>query len=179
VTARRCCAAARHPSGARHPSAARHPSGARPRRVFGEIARRAGLWPRDFREHGLGHGGDGQPDGGSASIWVLAAGCLVIACGLLGAALGAATVARHRAGAAADFGALAAARHAIEGQGPACDHAKRIVAENGGQLAACHLDGLDAVVTATAPLAGPFARFGPATATSRAGPSRTPREQDP
>src|SRR4029453_17822132 len=40
----------------------------------------------------------------------------------------------------------------------------------GAHLAGCQVDGYDALVTATVPLTGPFAGFGPATVRARAGP---------
>jgi secretion/DNA translocation related TadE-like protein len=77
--------------------------------------------------------------------------------------VGVAVTDRHRAQVAADLGALAGARYAVDGAGTVCGHAGEIVAANGGRLVKCRLDGLDLVVTA---------QVGPARATARAGPVR-------
>ncbi|MDF0529577.1 hypothetical protein P0W64_02985 [Tsukamurella sp. 8F] len=84
---------------------------------------------------------------------------------------GVATVlcARHRAQAAADLSALAAAASVIDPEG-ACGAASTIAVANGGEMASCTVDGLDAVVVVHVPAA--FALFvaGAATASARAGP---------
>jgi secretion/DNA translocation related TadE-like protein len=103
-------------------------------------------------------------------VWVLAAGLITVLVALAVVAAGTAMVARHRAQAAADFGALAGALHAIEGDAPACAQAAELVAANGGRLAACQLDGLDVTVTAEVAPAGVAAFAGLARATARAGP---------
>ena len=107
----------------------------------------------------------GVRDAGSASIWLLAAGFVVVSLGVGVALVGAAATGRHRAQVAADLGALAGARYAVLGAGTACDRAGRIVAANGGRLIACRLDGLDLVVTVG---------VGPALASARAGPVAVP-----
>jgi secretion/DNA translocation related TadE-like protein len=104
-------------------------------------------------------------DRGSASIWLLAVGFVVVSLGIGVALVGTAATHRHRAQVAADLGALAGARWAVLGAGTACDRAGRIVAANGGRLVACRLDGLDLVVTAG---------VGPALAVARAGPAAVP-----
>src|SRR5262245_20746639 len=58
-----------------------------------------------------------RSDRGAASVWVLAAGLVLVLAGGFGAAIGSATVARHRAQAAADLGALAGAARAVYGTG--------------------------------------------------------------
>jgi secretion/DNA translocation related TadE-like protein len=105
-------------------------------------------------------------------VWLLAVGLVLLAAGLAGATVGAAHVARHRAQAAADLGALAGAVHAIEGQPAACARAAEIVTANGARLTSCELAGLDLTVTvAVAP--PPVTGLGrPAVATARAGPVR-------
>ncbi len=129
------------------------------------------------------HGGQGkllvgQPhsrkDRGAASIWLLAAGLLLIAMSAVGAAMGAATIARHQAQAAADLGALAGAARAAEGSVSACSRAAGIVAANGGRLVSCVLDGFELIVAvdvAVRPIRG-IART--AHAAARAGPVRAP-----
>jgi secretion/DNA translocation related TadE-like protein len=100
---------------------------------------------------------------------VLTFGLLFIAAGMAGAAIGAVRVGRHEARTAADLGALAGARHAIEGRDVACTAAARIVEANGGVLVACDTRGMDLVVTAEVPALTLHAR-----ATARAGPVMPP-----
>lgn len=115
----------------------------------------------------------GTADRGSASVLTLGVCAVVMTLFVWGVWLGAATVARQRAQAAADAGALAAAGHAWEGSAVACTHARRLVAANRGRVVSCVLDGLDALVVAEtdAPVTD---RFGAARATARAGPVRQP-----
>lgn len=103
---------------------------------------------------------------GSASVWLLCAGLVVVAFGLTGALAGAAATARHRAQVAADLGALAGARYAVDGGPTACARAAVIVTANGARMAGCRLDGLDLVVVAEVPVAG----VGTARGVARAGP---------
>jgi secretion/DNA translocation related TadE-like protein len=113
-------------------------------------------------------------DRGAATVWLLAAGLVLVAMGLAGAAVGMATVARHRAQAAADLGALAGAARAVEGAEAACARAAEVVTANAARLAACALDGLDltiAVEVTVSPVRG-MARV--AHASARAGPVRAP-----
>jgi len=89
-----------------------------------------------------------------------------------GAAVGAARVARHQARVAADFGALAGAAHALDGQTAACARASGIAGANSARLTDCALDGLDLRLTVevtVVPLPG-LTRV--AAATARAGPIR-------
>jgi secretion/DNA translocation related TadE-like protein len=111
-------------------------------------------------------------DRGSGTVWVLAAGLVLLLAGLAGAAVGAAHVARHRAQTAADLAALAGAAHAIEGSDPACARAAEIAAANGARVATCHLDGLDLTVTVEVSPPAVVGVGRPATATARAGPVR-------
>ncbi|MER7888702.1 Rv3654c family TadE-like protein [Micromonospora sp. NPDC094482] len=115
-------------------------------------------------------GGDAQR--GGASVCLLAVGLVFVLAGAFGAAVGAARTAVQRAGVAADFGALAGAGRALDGDVAACALAAELVGRNGGRLVACQLDGLDVLVTAevtVTPLPG-LTRV--ATATARAGPVR-------
>lgn len=104
-------------------------------------------------------------DRGSATVWA------VLVATVLGAVfggvllLGQAVVARHRAAAAADLAALAAAASWTHGPEAACSAALRVAREQGATLAACALRGEVAEVTAR-PAAGSFtpqirARAGP------------------
>jgi secretion/DNA translocation related TadE-like protein len=105
-------------------------------------------------------------DRGSASVWLLCAGAVVLAFGLTGALAGAAATGRHRAQAAADLGALAGARYALDGGAAACARAAAIVAANRARMAGCRLDGVDLIVVAEVPVAG----VGTARGAARAGP---------
>lgn len=93
----------------------------------------------------------------------------LIAVTLLALQIGAATVARQRAEAAADLGALAGATAVLSGERAACRAAARVVAANGGTLDSCLLQGADVLVVTVLEV-----RIGPvrdrAQARARAGP---------
>lgn len=85
-----------------------------------------------------------------------------------GIRVGSAVVARHRAQAAADLAALAAAQRLPAGLTGACSSAEALAAAMGAVLEQCSVDGLDVVlsvgVTGAAPLGGraeAWARAGP------------------
>lgn len=84
--------------------------------------------------------------------------------------LAAAILARHRAQAAADLAALAAAAHLPAGSGAACARAGLLAREMGAVVAACSVDDLDVVVTVHAAPALGARWVGPASAVARAGP---------
>ena len=111
-----------------------------------------------------------RSDRGAASVWVLAVGLVIVVAGVTLAGVGAVRVARHEARAAADFGALAGAMRAVEGEGSACDRAAELVAANEGRLVACRLDGFDIVVSVEVPVSPLPGVSRLAAATSRAGP---------
>jgi secretion/DNA translocation related TadE-like protein len=108
-------------------------------------------------------------DRGSASVWVLAIGLVVLVAAQAFAVVGSAMVARHRAQAAADLAALAAAMKVLEGESVACARAAEVSAHNGASLVACRLDGLDVIVTVEVAAAGSV-RWGAAQRSARAGP---------
>jgi secretion/DNA translocation related TadE-like protein len=83
-----------------------------------------------------------------------------------GAYLGSAVVARHRAQAAADLAALAAAARLPSGAAAACAMATAVAQQMRVDDARCEVDGLDVVVTVDVAVA--FA--GAARAAARAGP---------
>ncbi|MFE2426625.1 Rv3654c family TadE-like protein [Streptomyces sp. NPDC059373] len=102
-----------------------------------------------------------RPDRGSATVWaVLLMALLFLAAGVL-LALGHALNARHRAGAAADLAALAAADHALDGEATACVLAARVATAQGARLLRCAVVGEIADLTTA---------VGPAQVRSRAGP---------
>lgn len=109
-------------------------------------------------------------DRGSATIWAVAAMAALLAVAVVVLQLGTAVATRHRAEAAADLAALAAASHAVSGPEQACDQARRVVSAMGGELVRCELHGWDAVVVVS--VAGPavVAELGAARGRARAGP---------
>lgn len=115
--------------------------------------------------------GPGSRDQGSASLWALAVGLLVMAFAWAAVLVGLAVDARHRAESAADLSALAGAG-AAEFGGDGCGAAAGTAVANQAVLVRCSLaaDGSVTVEVAVALPAG-LARWtaGPATATSRAG----------
>jgi secretion/DNA translocation related TadE-like protein len=82
-----------------------------------------------------------------------------------GVYIGSAVIARHRAQAAADLAALAAAARLPAGTDAACSQASAIADAMGVGVADCGVDELDIVVTIQA---------GPARAAARAGPAERP-----
>ncbi|WP_428837817.1 Rv3654c family TadE-like protein [Streptomyces olivaceiscleroticus] len=92
--------------------------------------------------------------------------CVVFAVVL---ALGQAAIARHRAGAAADLAALAAAGRSLYGETEACDAARRVASAQHARLVRCSVRAEIADVSAES-RAGPFTP----RIRSRAGPSDTP-----
>ena len=109
---------------------------------------------------------------GSATVWVLALSGVLAAVSLAVVLVGAAVVARHRASAAADLSALAAAGAAVSGRPDPCAVAGRVAAANSAALASCVVAGGGVVqVRVTVPV-----RLGPlgvhtASGRARAGPA--------
>jgi len=85
-------------------------------------------------------------------------------------AVGSAVIARHRAQAASDMAALAAATVMPAGSGAACEKASTVARAMGTAATDCSVDGLDVVVTVDAPVALAMFGSGPARAVARAGP---------
>jgi secretion/DNA translocation related TadE-like protein len=100
---------------------------------------------------------------------------------LVGLHLGAAVIARHRAEAAADLAALAAAGLAVEGAEAACRRAGEVAAAMGGTVTSCRLVGWDALVEARVPVAvtAPGIGIDTAAGRARAGPVSTTGDSDP
>jgi len=84
------------------------------------------------------------------------------------ACLGAAVVARHRAQAAADLAALAAAARLPAGPETACAQANAVARAMRVTTAGCAVDDLDVVITIEVGLT--VGRWGTARAAARAGP---------
>lgn len=85
--------------------------------------------------------------------------------------LGAAVVARHRAQAAADLAALAAAALLPAGPGAACARAATLADRLRATEISCVADGLDIVITADVPVSFAGHGVGSARAVARAGPA--------
>lgn len=88
-----------------------------------------------------------------------------------GAYLGAVVVARHRAQAAADLAALAAAARLPSGVAAACARATAVARAMRVDGAECRVDGLDVVVTVRVAVAFAVVSAGTAQAAARAGPA--------
>ncbi|MEU5608377.1 Rv3654c family TadE-like protein [Streptomyces sparsogenes] len=122
-------------------------------------------------------------DRGSATVWTAltaTALCAVFAAVL---AAGQIMVARHRAGAAADLAALAAADHGLEGTEAACGLARRVAAAQGTRVVRCALRGAVADLRVAA-RAGPFApevraRAAPVDPAGAVQPAADPPGADP
>lgn len=115
-------------------------------------------------------------DSGSASVLAAAmvAVLLCVTCG--GIYLGAVVVARHRAQAAADLAAVAAAMALPAGAAPACEHAAGVARKMRADDIGCQVHDLDVSVTVEVAVLAPWGA-GRARAAARAGPgpvSKTP-----
>ncbi|MCW2690292.1 MAG: helicase/secretion neighborhood TadE-like protein [Mycobacterium sp.] len=93
---------------------------------------------------------------------------LVITVG--GVFVGSVVVARHRAQAAAELAALAAAGGLTAGTVAACARASGVARAMGAGMDQCVVDGLDVVVTVDAAVTFALWGIGPARAAARAGP---------
>ncbi|MFB9383437.1 Rv3654c family TadE-like protein [Pseudonocardia petroleophila] len=98
---------------------------------------------------------------------------------MVGIELGAGVAVRHRAEAAADLAALAAAGRAVHGTAAACARAAAIAGGMDTRLRTCRLDGWDVLVATEADLA--LTVLGPPTVTARAraGPAQPDPPPDP
>jgi len=117
---------------------------------------------------GSGAGGSGEL--GSATVVVLAVIAVVMMLTVSGLLLASAVLASHRARAAADLAALAAAGALIQGgsAGVACQRAVKIAEANHAHLLSCVAVGSEARLTISVSVGA--AGLGVATARSRAGP---------
>lgn len=113
-----------------------------------------------------------RPEGERGSATVLAAAMLVVLLVIClgGVAVGSAVIARHRAQAAADLGALAAAGRLALGKDAACAWAASVTRGMGGSVSSCVVEDLDVVVSVR--IAANLGRWGVGTAraAARAGP---------
>jgi secretion/DNA translocation related TadE-like protein len=98
---------------------------------------------------------------------------VVVAASVGAVHVGSAVVARHRAQAAADMAALAAATILPVYPGAACDKAAALARAMSATVTACNADGLDVVVMVDVRVAFGVWGVGPARAVARAGPAGT------
>ncbi|MQA93837.1 MAG: hypothetical protein GEV11_04050 [Streptosporangiales bacterium] len=106
---------------------------------------------------------------GSGTVWVLTMIALIWALVMAGVAVGAARVARHRAGVAADLAALAGAARLPGAAVAACAEAARVAALNHARLRACVVDASEIEVSVVTRSRRGW-RSPAASARSRAGP---------
>jgi secretion/DNA translocation related TadE-like protein len=116
----------------------------------------------------------GAGDDGSATVWAAIAMAALLVVTAFVYWIGAAGIARHRAAAAADLAALAAAGQVVQGVQQACARARSVTERMRVYLRECRIDGWDALVRVEEELDGPLAHLGPARARARAGPVGLP-----
>jgi len=109
-------------------------------------------------------------EGGSATVVMLAVIVAVLTLTVSGLLLSSAVLASHRARAAADLSALAAAGALLKGEPSlaACQSAGRVASANHGRLQRCVAVGTDVWISVVVPTG--MRGLGVATARSRAGP---------
>ena len=118
-------------------------------------------------------------DRGSATVWAAITVAALVAVlsavlGLVGAVGG-----RHRAEAAADLAALAAAGQAMRGEAVACRRAGDVAAGSGGRVVLCRVRGVEAVVEVEVALRATVFGAMTARARARAGPAQPPPRPGP
>jgi secretion/DNA translocation related TadE-like protein len=109
-------------------------------------------------------------DRGSATVFAALASLAILFVLMAGVDLGSAALARHRAEAAADLAALAAAGHSIDGADAACGLARGLVERMQATLDHCALDDWDAVVQVRVHRSWSLLTAGDAVGGARAGP---------
>lgn len=107
-------------------------------------------------------------DAGSATALAAFAVAALVTVAVGAIWIGAAVIARHRAQAAADLAALAAAQRLAAGPDAACGEAAGIGRSMGAVMRGCEVVGLDVVVTLGLRVGGPVRAE--ARASARAGP---------
>lgn len=113
----------------------------------------------------------GRSDTGSATVWVVIGMATVMFASGISASVGIVAAERHRASAAADAAAIAAALASLDGPVAACRHAAAMAAVDGAALVSCQLLGPVSNVAVSVGLPGPLRHFGTASAHARAGPA--------
>lgn len=107
---------------------------------------------------------------GSASIWVVCCCALLLVVALASVLRTTAVLVRHRAEAAADLAALAAASHAGDGEAAACAHGARVAHGMSARLVSCRLAGWEAAVEIEVRPSLALGSWGVAHGRARAGP---------
>jgi secretion/DNA translocation related TadE-like protein len=118
-------------------------------------------------------------DRGIATVWAATAIAVLMTILMIALHLGTVVLARHRAEAAADLAALAAAAVAVQGADPACARAAEIATAMGGEVTTCGLAGWDALVEVGVPVPLALPGLGTATGRARAGPVPPPVVEAP
>lgn len=115
-------------------------------------------------------GRDLRDERGSGTVLVLIAIMVLVATAVAGVVLGNAYVARHRATAAADLAALAAAAQVLGPEKP-CAVAEDIAAQNQTRLVDCVVQGSEVEVQVEAQITGPHLGLDDPQRRARAGPA--------
>jgi secretion/DNA translocation related TadE-like protein len=89
---------------------------------------------------------DRHDDRGVTTVWAATAVAVLIAVLAAMLDLAGATAVRHRAEAAADLAALAAAGHALDGEEAACARAAEVATSGGARVVLCRLRGWEVLV---------------------------------
>lgn len=113
---------------------------------------------------------DVHSEDGFATVWVAGTMAAVLTCYSMMLWFGAAVHTRHRATAAADLAALAAAAHFRQGTDLACARASTVTERMRVHLESCLFRGRDSYIAVKADLPGPLSAIGSTGARARAGP---------
>ncbi|HVQ52021.1 MAG TPA: Rv3654c family TadE-like protein [Mycobacterium sp.] len=108
---------------------------------------------------------------GSASLVAVAMMMVLLTITIGGVYVGSAVIARHRAQAAADLAAIAAAMHLAAGTGAACSQAAALASAMSAAVIRCEVEDLDVVITVETRVSLGRIGGGVARATARAGPA--------
>lgn len=110
-------------------------------------------------------------DRGSGTIWTLALIGVIWSVATVAMVVGGVRAARHRAYAAADLAALAAASHAVQGSAAACRLAADVARGSGGHVRRCAMHGRVCDILVAVIVQVPVAGRLQAVARARAGPA--------
>ncbi|MEO6958286.1 MAG: Rv3654c family TadE-like protein [Antricoccus sp.] len=111
-----------------------------------------------------------ERDRGSGTIWAGAVVMVICAIGSMILLVAIAQMARHRANAAADLAALAAAQVLLDGTADPCVEAAQKASVNDAELASCEVDGEKVTVVVSVAVRLGRWGLGHAKAAARAGP---------
>lgn len=113
-------------------------------------------------------------DRGVATVWTASIVAVLVCAAAFTFWIGAAVTTRHHTEAAADLAALAAASHATDGPGAACERARQVAVRMSVTLLTCRWERGDALVEVRSEESGQPAAVGRAEARARAGPVDRP-----